>query len=408
MRLNEFFRGVAAKKLRPVETDAGVSNQHEFNGINRFREIFGDNRRSFATSFLYVDDDHEPVSDAGETTWYDAREADPNRSAEFRLYFPPTNVSLKYSAGDLLILGLRPDDTLLIVVASAGSTIGDQLLWLFRLAQPDSGYEVRNSDDIDRDVDYVVSWILETLGIEPPAPQADADLIASRFGDALPTTRVFSQFAREQAPDCSPRDDPDYAVLTWMQTEERFFRAFERTLVEGRLRRGFLDDQDGVDVDGFIAFSLSVQNRRKSRAGHALENHLEAVFDAWGLRFERGVTTEGRSKPDFLFPGQAAYLDSSFAPGGLTLLGAKASCKDRWRQLLGEADRIPTKHLLTLEPSISVNQTNEMQTRDVQLVLPAGVHSTYTPPQRDWLWTFARFIEFVQHQQGTTGSPTFA
>ncbi|WP_346656468.1 type II restriction endonuclease [Bradyrhizobium sp. NBAIM01] len=37
-----------------------------------------------------------------------------------------------------------------------------------------------------------------------------------------------------------------------------------------RLRAGFLTDK--ADVDGFIAFSLTVQNRRKSRAGKSLEH----------------------------------------------------------------------------------------------------------------------------------------
>lgn len=32
---------------------------------------------------------------------------------------------------------------------------------------------------------------------------------------------------------------------------------------------------DGADVDGFLSFSLSVQNRRRLQA---LENHLEAVL----------------------------------------------------------------------------------------------------------------------------------
>lgn len=36
-----------------------------------------------------------------------------------------------------------------------------------------------------------------------------------------------------------------------------------------RLKAGF--GENGEDVDAFISFSLSVQNRRKSRVGHAFE-----------------------------------------------------------------------------------------------------------------------------------------
>ena len=59
------------------------------------------------------------------------------------------------------------------------------------------------------------------------------------------------------------------------------------------------------------------------------------------------------------------------------MLGAKSTCKDRWRQVLSEAQRIPNKHLLTLEPGISENQTDEMQAKRLQLILPAQLHATY-------------------------------
>jgi hypothetical protein len=400
MRLNEFFTGVAAKRLRPVEADPVTSRQHEFNGINRFRRIFGDDDRSFDTVFLYLHDEGDLLRAEGRTTWYDSRRNQNHRSAEYRLYFPSTEVSDQFSPGDLLIVGLRPDQSLLIIAAPLGSSVGDQLLWLFGLEHPNGADLIRDAGEIDRDVDFVVRWVLESIGIDPPAPEADADLLAKRFVRSMPSTRVFSAFAREQMTNCDPLSDPDHALMAWLDTEERYFRAFERLLVEDRLRSGFLSDGDVVDVDGFIGFSLSVQNRRKSRAGYALENHLEHIFQSWRLRFNRGATTEGKSKPDFLFPGRNEYLDTGFDAAGLAILGAKASCKDRWRQVLGEADRVDTKHLVTLEPSISVNQTDEMQTRDVQLVLPVAVHGTYTRGQQGWLWTVGRFIEHVRGQQG--------
>ena len=70
------------------------------------------------------------------------------------------------------------------------------------------------------------------------------------------------------------------------------------------------------------------------------------------------------------------------------MLGVKSTCKDRWRQVLAEADRIEYKHLLTLETSISKHQTDEMQAKNLQLVLPRGLHETYTPEQQTWLRTF--------------------
>ena len=58
-------------------------------------------------------------------------------------------------------------------------------------------------------------------------------------------------------------------------------------------------------------------------------------------------------------------------------MGVKSTCINRWRQVLAEADRIDHKHLLTLEASISRHQTDEMQAKNLQLVLPRGLHETY-------------------------------
>jgi hypothetical protein len=178
----------------------------------------------------------------------------------------------------------------------------------------------------------------------------------------------------------------------------QLFRRLERRVVDAKLRSGFMAGHD-ADVEGFLAFSLSVQNRRKARAGQALENHLEALFTARKLRFARGVETENRNRPDFLFPGQAEYRDPAFPAKGLTMLGAKSTLKDRWRQVLSEAQRIETKHLLTLEPSISTNQTDEMRAKKLQLVVPLKLHETYRKSQRPWLLSLSDFVGLISRQQ---------
>ena len=176
--------------------------------------------------------------------------------------------------------------------------------------------------------------------------------------------------ARETCEIVYPVDDPDATLNEWLDHEKRLFRCLERYIVEQRLQKGF------DDVESFISFSLSVHNRRKSRAGHSLENHLEQIFVDNKLLFERGAKTENRSKPDFLFPGQQAYHTADFPRTLLTMLGVKTSCKDRWRQVLSETNKIPQKHLLTLEPGISNNQTEEMQSQSLQLVVPDIIFRT--------------------------------
>ena len=81
------------------------------------------------------------------------------------------------------------------------------------------------------------------------------------------------------------------------------------------------------------------------------------------------------------------------------MLGVKSTCKDRWRQVLAEANRIKTKHLFTLEPGISENQTTEMQYSNLRLILPQPLHETYSTAQQVWLMNLEGFINLVRDRQ---------
>lgn len=300
--------------------------------------------------------------------------------------------------GDLLVIGKRPDGSILVVIAQDGSTIANQVQWLFGVSDlTHPGFSVREELETDRDrVAFASRLILENIGVvvEEPTQETYLDIMRQKFGGDFPTTREFSAYARSTLSDVQPQDGPDAAVMAWMEREEILFRTLERHLIADRLTTGFDDD-----VDGFIQFSLSVQNRRKSRVGYALENHLQTVFEELGIRYSRTAPTERKSKPDFLFPGEAEYHDPNFNPVRLTMLGVKSTCKDRWRQVLAEAERINHKHLLTLETAISTNQTDEMLANQLQLVVPRSLQSTYTPAQQSWLIDVAAFVSLVLERQ---------
>lgn len=80
------------------------------------------------------------------------------------------------------------------------------------------------------------------------------------------------------------------------------------------------------------------------------------------------------------------------------MLGVKSTCKDRLRQVLSEAEKINNKHLLTLQPGISENQTNEMKSNNLQLVIPKGLHQTYQDEQKNWLMSFSDFINLIEEK----------
>jgi hypothetical protein len=399
--LSEYFEGVAVKRLSAVEADPVSSNQHEFNGVGAMMEILGTERQTLPAKFAYLGEDEDDSTSAeGFLTWYDAREANPTRS-EYRLYFPSTAVSERAAEGDLMVIGKRPDGTLNVIIAMSGSTAENQLKWLFGVpVQIETRFEVRAfEEDSDVEVRFAARFILEELGVEiEEADSGKLDSLVERFHGIFPTTAIFSAFARDTLPGIDPREDPDTALLAWMEQEEKLFRRLENQIVAERLLEGFRVE-DSADVDAFISYSLSVQNRRKSRAGYALEHHLDEVFRENDLQYARQAVTENNAKPDFLFPGTAEYHDEAFPQVRLSMLGVKTTCKDRWRQVLSEAKRIKQKHLFTLEPAISVNQTTEMKAHHVRLVLPAGLHNTYTAEQTGELIDLQEFIDVVRERQ---------
>lgn len=402
-QLSDYFTGVAFKQLSLVETSPETSNQHEFNGSAALKAILGlGDRKAIGARYLWLGAEQESVTADGIVSWYDARKSHPTRT-EYRLYYDTNAVTELMEEGDVFFLLLRKDGSAIVVIAQAGGTALSQLLWLFGLdSQPELAFDsIEFVGRRDPGVDFAAACILDELGVEPEEQDvAEIDRLIEPFGLKFPPTKVFSELARSSLPHVSPRDDPDEALIAWIEREEQLFRRLERRLVEERLQSGFVASED-VDVDGFLQFSLGVQNRRKSRMGHALENHLEAIFEAFKLKFDRGAETENGNRPDFLFPGRREYLDKQFPADRLVMLGAKSTLKDRWRQVLSEAQRIRRKHLFTLEPSISVNQTNEMIAKELQLVVPRGLSATFQQEQQSWLWTLADFVKAAQRLQAS-------
>ena len=401
--LSEYFEGVVAKRLSAVETDPKRSNQHEFNGVKALKQLLGLERlNEIPARFIWVGEENESLSEDCLLTWYDSRENEPHRSAEYRLYFYEPNPIMEMACeGDLLIVARRPGGELVIIVTGHGTTVENQLLWLFGVpVQIGIKFEYRKFEKSqDTQVDFAVRLILDELGIEVEEPEtARFDSLLERFQGKFPKTSEFSTFSRSTLPDVIPTDDPDGALIAWMEREEKLFRRLERHIVSKQLLEGFTNS-DGADVDGFISFSLSVQNRRKSRTGHAFEHHLEEIFRSFNIKYDRHGTTENKAKPDFLFPGQKEYHKETFPSQRLSMLGVKSTCKDRWRQVLSEANRIPNKHLITLEPGISENQTSEMKAQSLQLVLPRSLHTTYRPDQQEWLWNVKDFLQMVLERQ---------
>jgi len=189
------------------------------------------------------------------------------------------------------------------------------------------------------------------------------------------------------------KENPDKEMLRWLDTEFQLFKTIENDRYSKRIQSPVKNFEELVET------ANTILNRRKSRAGKSLEHHLAEIFKTFKLSFDSQSVTEDKKKPDFLFPNIEAYLNPLFDERKLTILASKTTCKDRWRQILNEADRIKTKHLFTLQQGISRNQLEEMYKYNVCLVVPKLYLKSFPDEFRHKILTLESFINHVQIKQ---------
>ncbi len=223
------------------------------------------------------------------------------------------------------------------------------------------------------------------------------DFIA-KYAD-FPDTRVMANGARmcfNEANGIITRNivtAPDDVLLGWLDTEYTLFKYMEEKVYSDITTKPF------PSIDTFVAMANEVLNRRKSRAGKSLEHHLADIFTHNELIFEEQVITEEKKKPDFVFPNGQCYHNLTFPGELLTVLGAKTTCKDRWRQVLNEADRVDDKYLFTLQQGISSNQLKEMQDYRLHLVVPHKYLTSFPKEYRGGICDLSSFIGMVKERQ---------
>lgn len=267
-----------------------------------------------------------------------------------------------------------------------------------------TGHVLNSEEDIETFLDTFGMSPTETDGlidVGSVRPEVAEDLAVQAFIDALtedfPASDIMSCAARqihEKVHDHSEYivSNPDRKIIDWVDMEYSLFRALERSRYGERIKQGF------STVDEFVSVANKVLNRRKSRAGKGLEHHLAAIFDGNNLIYSAQAVTEGNKKPDFVFPSIEAYHDSSYSADNLISLASKTTCKDRWRQVLNEADRLKDRHkyLFTLQQGISAAQMDEMQAEGVVLVVPKEYIKTYPKDRRERIWSLKKFVDYVK------------
>ena len=264
-------------------------------------------------------------------------------------------------------------------------------------------FSVTTSMELSREnVSYPRKLILELIGAETAS--SDDSLISQDYiweaFPKMPTGRELAEFARASSRLSLEDVGPDQALVNWLDIEYEAFKSLERRAVHDGLQQ-ICTRGTQADVEGFLQFATSVLNRRKSRAGKSLEYHLEQIFRANNILYSSQKHTEGRNQPDFIFPGIAPYQKESFPPQLLTFLGAKRTLKDRWRQILTEAERIPFKHLATVDTSLTAAQVKEIAAADITLVMPQPIISLYPQNMASQFLSIAQFLQLVSDRQSS-------
>ena len=282
-------------------------------------------------------------------------------------------------------------------------TVGDLLVLCKTASDYYSGYVLQSDDDIENFFAALNISSNETNCIIPKQFQATAEENMMKCFQAFiisltkefPTTYDLSANARRcfiaahSVTAQTVKGYPDRELMHWVDAEFQLFKVIENDRYSKKITTPF------ATVEELIEFANTILNRRKSRAGKSLEHHLSEIFSICQLTFAAQALTEDRKRPDFLFPNEESYNKPGFDNDKLIMLAAKTTCKDRWRQVLNEADKIRVKHLFTLQPAISKSQLDEMYKSNVCLVVPESNLSTYPKEYTARILTLKHFVEFV-------------
>ncbi|MCV0377492.1 type II restriction endonuclease [Microbacterium sp.] len=223
------------------------------------------------------------------------------------------------------------------------------------------------------------------LFVEAPATcDPDISELPDDWARAFPAGRDLTSEAVRRRP--ASGQTVDARLVSRYRCEFGLFKVIETAHVLPLIGAGF------GTVDDFLAIAQTVANRRKARAGRSLELHLATVFDEERVAYETGKTTEGNRRPDFLFPSFDAYHSGEVT----RMLGVKTSVKERWRQVLDEAARIPEKHLFTLSEGVSEEQFRQMAGAGIRLVVPASNVVRFPATVRPHLTTLAGFVGLLR------------
>jgi hypothetical protein len=430
-KISSEFQGFGWKRLSPHEIQADVSHGHEFQGISALRYLLKTNQNvDFPAIYYRIADDQSgnPIIEdytCSTASWYDCREKDDNRSAEWRLYYPAeaSIIQKTCSADDLLIIGLRHNGSLSVMLIQQGSRAESaisNLIGINRLQTQGQG-QTRVIHAESTDIGVSATETLEHLAtsfselaldsIPPPLPRPTLDFsndsailsVAEMMLRTWPTKLGTCNDIHDTVLEHSQlswsdlSNNPDDSLVRLLEVAEGAYRIWESSVLETRIGNIRFNEQiTNQELAKTISEAwMSLRQGRVSRAGTMMELFLVSIFNASQLNFERNSKIEGGKKPDFLFPGASSYNDVKFPADKLRILGSKTSFKDRWRQILAEGNRVTAKHGATRDNAITSSIFDQMAAESFTVVMPNPILKTYSYRPKNMI-SLTEFISSIR------------
>ena len=147
-------------------------------------------------------------------------------------------------------------------------------------------------------------------------------------------------------------------MLSAHRTEQAVFQILESILAGSECRELLAE---APDLDRVLDFSMSVLNRRKSRAGRSVEHILGELMARAGIPAASQIKHRG-DVADFVVD----------LPGGRrAIIEAKRTLKERWKQIIGGEDVF----LVTLDSDLTGQVVKDVHGRRIRLVVPAPLQA---------------------------------
>lgn len=157
------FQSVAFKTVFHSETTKYNGKKRDFNGVPALREMFGDEKKKFDTTFIYLSKD-KPIISKGSVTWY-LMYTYANGGTQYRLYYQKNPAIEAMNTDDVLFIAKTKDDKVFMIITNKESPAKDKLLASFNekpaadTTKEKGIKEVSNVTALPLQIEPTTSWI---------------------------------------------------------------------------------------------------------------------------------------------------------------------------------------------------------------------------------------------------------